>query len=154
MIFICLKELSNKTPYNFGSGPFFNAIAGVLLGVSTFFCFINKTTRNLEISLFIVNLLGLISAIYLVMSIYRIKRLTKENKIEINTKIMILHVSTVTIYLLSLLIYVCGSTVSPNKYFVAVAYSLEIFCNHLIQVLICYIFWNMENIKIVPQQAA
>lgn len=67
---------------------------------------------------------------------------------------MILHVSTVTIYLLSLLIYVCGCTVSPNKYFVAVAYSLEIFCNHLIQVLICYIFWNMENIKIVPQQAA
>jgi hypothetical protein len=101
-----------------------------------------------------VNLLGLISAIYLVMSIYRIRRLTKENKIEINTKIMILHVSTVTIYLLSLLIYVCGCTVSPNKYFVAVAYSLEIFCNHLIQVLICYIFWNMENIKIVPQQAA
>ncbi len=61
---------------------------------------------------------------------------------------MIVHVLTVSIFLLSLLAFL--SSFYFDMYFVYASHILETFCNRLTQVMICYIFWNMDNIKFVP----
>ncbi len=67
---------------------------------------------------------------------------------------MIVHALTVSIYLLSLFVWIAAQTFAYKKF---LAYTLqlpEIFCNRLTQVMICYIFWNMEKIQFVPVPTA
>ena len=125
-----------------------NTIAAVLLGVSSFF----KNINDQVIIIYVLTLFSFISAIYLVWSVYRIRKLTKEKKLDINTKIIIVHALTVSIYLLSLFAFAW-----PWQHNLIVQYAarfLEAFCNRLTQVMICYIFWNMDNIKFVPVPTA
>jgi uncharacterized membrane protein YozB (DUF420 family) len=125
-----------------------NTIAAVLLGVSAYF----GDFKYIEIIENILTLLSCISAIYLVWSIYRIRKLTKEKNIEINTKIMIVHALTVCIFLLSLFAFV--SIIYGSSFLKDATNLLEAFCARLTQVMICYIFWNMDNIKFVPVPTA
>ena len=75
-----------------------NTIAAVLWVITAFFSSLNFFS-------YIINfLLGLISAIYLGLSIYRIRKLTKQKEVQINTKIMIVRAYTVILTLLSLLV--------------------------------------------------
>jgi hypothetical protein len=66
---------------------------------------------------------------------------------------MIVHALTVGIYLLSLFLFILVFTMNKNT-LIYTTYILEIFCNRLTQVMICYIFWNMDSIKFVPVPAA
>jgi hypothetical protein len=65
---------------------------------------------------------------------------------------MIVHALTVSIYLLSLFSY-ASTFIFYGFLFYAAAF-LEAFCSRLTQVMICYIFWNIENIKFVPVPSA
>jgi hypothetical protein len=65
---------------------------------------------------------------------------------------MIFHALTVSIYLLSL--FANAWPVPQNGLFDYATGFLEVFCSRLTQVMICYIFWNMDNIKFVPVPTA
>jgi len=118
-------------------------IAAVLLGVATYF----QKIHDQDIIIYILTLFSYISAIYLVWSIYRIRKLIKEKNIEINTKIVIVHALTISIFLLSLFAF--ASTFYLHGFVFYGTNLLEAFCDCLTQMMICYIFWNMENIKFV-----
>ena len=81
-------------------------MAAVLFAVSSYFGWIIGHYRINEISLLIICLLSFISGFYLGLSIYRIRKLTKEKEIQINTKIMILHGSTFILSMLTMFIWV------------------------------------------------
>jgi hypothetical protein len=119
-------------------------IAAVLLGVATYF----QKIHDQDIIIYILTLFSYISAISLVWSIYRIRKLIKEKNIEINTKIMIVHALTISIFLLSLFAF--ASSFYLHGFVFYGTNLLEAFCDCLTQVMICYIFWNMDNIKFVP----
>jgi drug/metabolite transporter (DMT)-like permease len=102
----------------------------------------------------IICLLDLISGIYLGLSIYRIRKLTKEKGIEINTKIMIVHVLTFILSLLSMFIWVFAIELPDPHAFYYVADIFLYSCACITQMMICFIFWNMDNIKFVPLPAA
>jgi hypothetical protein len=65
---------------------------------------------------------------------------------------MIVHALTVSIFLLSLFAF--ASTFKSNSFVHYASDLLETFCSRLTQVMICYIFWNMDNIKFVPVPTA
>jgi hypothetical protein len=56
-----------------------NSIAAVLLGFSTYFGYIANHFKTVGISLMILCLLNTVSVLYLGLSIYRIRKLTKQN---------------------------------------------------------------------------
>ena len=63
-----------------------------------------------------------------------------------------IHALTVSIYLLSLFAF---ASTSYSEIFVYYATNLlVVLCNCLTQVMICYIFLNMDNIKFVPVPTA
>jgi hypothetical protein len=63
---------------------------------------------------------------------------------------MIVHALTVSIYFLSLFVFVVTSTIIYGDFLYFATSLLAIFCDRLTQVMICYIFWNMDNIQFVP----
>ncbi len=65
---------------------------------------------------------------------------------------MIFHALTVSIFLLSLFAF--AFTWPLDVFFSYATIFLEVFCSRLTQVMICYIFWNMDNIKFVPVPTA
>ena len=77
-------------------------IAAILLGCSLYF----GLSHIFDISLMILAVLSFISTIYLGLAIYRVRKLTKEKEIQINTQIMIFHTSTVILYFLSTFAFV------------------------------------------------
>jgi cation transport ATPase len=148
------KSIVKSNTAQFWIWTILNTIAAVLSGVSYYFGHISSHYKTDKISLMIITLLCIISAIYLGMSIYRIRKLTKKKEIHINTKIMIVHSSTVIIYLLSLIgvIFTFFDNYGSNHFYVAEI--LSNFCNYTTQLMICYIFWNMDNIQFVPMPNA
>jgi hypothetical protein len=94
-----------------------NTMAAVAIGVSTYFGEITGRRKNSEISYLTLTLLEFISLIYLGLSIYRIRKMTKEKEIKINTKLMIVHALTVIISLLSLFIWIFVFTVNLDESF-------------------------------------
>jgi hypothetical protein len=83
-------------------------------------------------------------------SIYRIRKLTKEKEIEINTKIMILHAATFSIYVLSSIMIIVELKIFEGFSTYEKTSFLSVFCERLTELMICYIFWNIEKIKFVP----
>ena len=77
-------------------------IAAILLGCSLYF----GLSHIFVISLMILAVLSFISTIYFGLAIYRVRKLTKEKEIQINTQIMIFHASTVILYFLSTFAFV------------------------------------------------
>jgi hypothetical protein len=67
---------------------------------------------------------------------------------------MIVHALTLTIYLLSLFVWIAVETFAYYGFFAYTLQLLEIFCDRLTEVMICYIFWNMDNIQFVPVPTA
>jgi hypothetical protein len=55
--------------------------------------------------------------------------------------------------LLSTFVYIIAF-LNLNWTFTNVAFNVWSFCNSLTQVMICYIFWNMDNIQFVPMPVA
>ena len=53
-----------------------------------------------SVFLLALSLLAIVSGIYLGLSIYRIKKLITAKKVQVNTKIMILHAATFSLYML------------------------------------------------------
>ena len=61
------------------------------------------------------NLLSITSGLYLGVSIYRIHKLIKEKQIQVNTKIMMIHVATLGIFVLSFSIDELAFLLHPSK---------------------------------------
>jgi hypothetical protein len=96
-------------------------------------------------------LLSIISGFYLGFSIYRIKKMATEKDDLVNTKIMTIHAASFGIYMLSSLVSVVMLVLDawydvPYGYYLA-SDILNIICSSLTQAMICYIFWNVDNIK-------
>ena len=93
----------------------------------------------------------MVSGLYLGFSIYRIKKLIAKKEDLVNTKIMTLHALSFGIYMLSNIVsvtvlglYSWGHI--PEGYYLA-SDIFTVVCSALTQEMMCYIFWNMENIK-------
>ena len=102
------------------------------------------------ICFFALSVLSIVSMIYFGFSILRIKKLITENEDVINTKIMTVHAATFSIYMLSTFVSVVGFGLYSWR-LIALKYYLmsdifNIVCSAITQAMICYIFWNMENI--------
>ena len=131
-----------------------NTIDAVLIGVSLYFCYVSENCPAFYIIYMATCLLGFISGIYLGLSIFRIRKLTKERKLEINTKIMIVHISTFILFLVISVVYDLPFGLQKSKEFKHATNLFYNFCSCITQVIICYIFWNMDQIQFVPVPAA
>ncbi len=88
---------------------------------------------------------------YLGKSIYRIKKLINEKNLEGNTQLIIIFATIFGLYVLSALIYTIYAMIQANKNDGAnIDYEFAYISYFSNQLLICYIFWNLENIRIVP----
>ena len=67
---------------------------------------------------------------------------------------MIVHALMVILYLLSCFAFVVALEILPLKPFYFAVDILSFFCSSTTQMMICYIFWNMDNIQFVPVPAA
>ena len=63
---------------------------------------------------------------------------------------MIVHASTFILSLLSMIVWVLALAVKDKSTFLYANEIVYVFVKFLIQTMICYIFWNMDNIKFVP----
>ena len=149
---------SNRVQYWFWL--ILNVIFAFLYGASVYFLYVAYGIHNPEgmvreekystICFFALSVLSIVSMIYFGFSILRIKKLITENEDVINTKIMTVHAATFSIYMLSTFVSVVGFGLYSWG-LIAIKYYLmsdifNIVCSVLTQAMICYIFWNMENI--------
>ena len=63
---------------------------------------------------------------------------------------MIVHASTFILSLLSMTVWVFSLVFKDNSTFRYANEIVYVFVKSLIQAMICFIFWNMDNIKFVP----
>ena len=85
-----------------------NTLTAFLAGVSYYVYCIDGYDRALmmfSILVMIISLLEVISAFYLGVSIYRIKKLISDKQLQVNTKIMVVQAATFTLYLFSILVF-------------------------------------------------
>ena len=85
-----------------------NTLTAFLAGVSYYVYCVDGYDRALmmfSILVMIISLLDVISAFYLGVSIYRIKKLISDKQLQVNTKIMVVQAATFTLYLFSILVF-------------------------------------------------
>ena len=99
-------------------------------------------------------ILAIIYGLYLGFAIFHIKQLINKKKLQVNTKIMLIHSATFFIYVISTI--VCALTRINPKDLKHILLSLAFysFCSTMTEGMICYIFWNMNNIQFVPVPSA
>ena len=91
-------------------------------------------------------ILAIIYGLYLGFAIYHIKQLINKKKLQVNTKIMLIHSATFFIAVISTIVFALTSFNPKDLKHILLSLAFYSFCSTITEGMICYIFWNMNSI--------